>query len=87
MSILSIINWDFDPVILKLGPIQLRWYSLMFLLAFSMGYKIMQRISLKENRLEGQLEPLLYYLITGTIVGARQSWRSVWDYFKHNDLL
>lgn len=71
MLTLLAINWDIDPVILKFGFVQIRWYSIMFLLAFSIGYRIMRKIFAKEGRNEQQLEPLLYYLIAGTIIGAR----------------
>lgn len=70
MTLLAI-NWDIDPVILKFGFVQIRWYSIMFLIAFSIGYRIMRKIFAKEGRNEQQLEPLLYYLIAGTIIGAR----------------
>lgn len=71
MLTLLAINWDIDPVIIKIGFVQIRWYSIMFLLAFSIGYRIMRKIFSKEDRREQQLEPLLYYLIAGTIIGAR----------------
>ena len=33
-----VIHWNVDPVALHLGAFELRWYSLMFLIAFALGY-------------------------------------------------
>ena len=71
MLILSYITWDIDPIIFKLGFLKLRWYSLMFLLSFYFEYKMIKNISLQEKHDVKSLDFLLYYLMTGTIIGAR----------------
>ncbi len=87
-----------DPVLLD-GPwfLDLRWYGLMYVVAFVLGNFILQRLSragtlpLNQTR----VGDLLFYLILGVILGGRIGWilfyalpavdspvDSGWDYFK-----
>ena len=34
---------NIDPVFLHLGPVQLRWYGLMYMLSFIIGYFLLKR--------------------------------------------
>lgn len=65
------IQWDVSPAIIELGPIQIRWYSLMFILGFSLGLQGMRKICQFENKSEESLDPLLFYVVLGTTLGAR----------------
>lgn len=56
---------------LSLGPFTLRFYSLMFVLAFIFGWQIMNHIFKKEKINIKFLDPLLIYMVLGTIIGAR----------------
>lgn len=68
-----LIHPQFDPVALQLGPIAIRWYGLMYLLAFA------QFILLGRQRLKQpgapltveQLDDLLFYGVLGVIIGGR----------------
>ncbi|HLH30229.1 MAG TPA: prolipoprotein diacylglyceryl transferase family protein, partial [Terriglobia bacterium] len=35
---------NIDPVFLRLGPVQLRWYGLMYMLSFIIGFFVMRRL-------------------------------------------
>ncbi len=63
--------WDMDPVLIKLGPIAVHWYGVCFALAITSGYYIMSCIFKKEKLDREHLDPLLYFLIVGIIIGAR----------------
>lgn len=67
----SHIIWNIDPVLLHLGPLQLRWYGIFFVGSFLIGLYIMQRIYKREKRDPALLDMLLIYLLVGTVVGAR----------------
>lgn len=56
---------------LKLGPVTLHFYSLMFILAFGLGYVMMAKIFKIDNVNEKYLEPLFTWTLVGTILGAR----------------
>jgi prolipoprotein diacylglyceryl transferase len=63
--------WSVSPEILRLGPFSIRWYGLLFALAFVFGYLIMQKIYKIENRPIEDLDRLSIYVVVGTVVGAR----------------
>ena len=70
-NILLAIQWNPSPEIFTIGPITLRWYSLMFLAGFMIGFQIMKRFFIHEKQPIEWLDSLLIYLMIGTIVGAR----------------
>jgi prolipoprotein diacylglyceryl transferase len=69
--LLNYITWNVDPVLVHLGPLQIRWYGLLWALGFVIGYYIMQRIYRKEKMTEDSLYSLLMYMLVSTIIGAR----------------
>lgn len=71
MMIISSIWWEVSPEILKLGPFSLRWYGLLFALAFVFGYIILSKVYKKEKKSLEDLEKLSIYVILGTVIGAR----------------
>ena len=46
------IDWAPNEVFLKLGPLAIHWYSLMFIVAFTLGYYITKRIYQNEKNEE-----------------------------------
>lgn len=65
------ITWEINPVLIDLGPIQIHWYSLMWILAFVMGWFIMKKIFNTDNVKIDLLDPLFLYSFLGVIIGAR----------------
>ena len=63
--------WNVDPIICHIGPFALRYYSLLFVLGFPIGYWLFVKFCKRESLNTDLLEPLLYALLIGTIVGAR----------------
>lgn len=70
MSLLEI-TWTADPAIFTIGSREIRWYALMFVVGFYIGYKIVERMFRNEGVNTAWLDPLLYYTIGGTAIGAR----------------
>ena len=68
---MSYLTWNVDPVLISLGGIKIHWYGLLFMSGFLIGYQIMEKIYKKEKREPENLDRLLWYLLLGTIVGAR----------------
>jgi len=88
------VHWNVDPVIFHLGSFGVRWYSLLFVSGFIIGWFIFREFFRREGVPEQLLEPLLYTLLIATIVGARLghclfyqpdyylgSWRGFWEIF------
>jgi phosphatidylglycerol:prolipoprotein diacylglycerol transferase len=63
-------TWD-PSTGFHLGPVTLHFYSLMFILAFGLGYIIMTKIYKIDNVNEKYVEPLFTWTLLGTIFGAR----------------
>jgi phosphatidylglycerol---prolipoprotein diacylglyceryl transferase len=65
---------QFDPVAIQLGPLAVRWYGLMYLLAF-IQIVILGKFRARQNLLTGwhprDVDDMLFYGIFGTILGGR----------------
>ena len=81
-----ILEWSPDEKIISFGSIGIHWYSLMFLLAFFIGFQIMKKIYLKEKKDIALLDPFLVHMVLGTIIGARlgEVFFYNWNYFQNN---
>ena len=65
------IHWNVDPVLFHIGSFGLRWYSLCFLVAFLLGYYIMERMFRHEHVNEDYLGSLFLYIFLAILAGAR----------------
>jgi len=66
------IHWNVSPVIFSIGSLGIRWYSLLFVSGFIIGWYIFKWFMTREGiPVEKVLDPLLYTLLIGTIVGSR----------------
>ncbi len=63
--------WSIDPNIFQFGPLQLRWYGLLFVGSFFIGMGLVTWMFRRENVPSESLDNLLLYAIAGTVVGAR----------------
>ena len=61
-------TWDPSTGI-DLGPLTLHYYSLMFILAFALGYLIMTKIFKIDGVNQKYLEPVFTWTLIGTIFG------------------
>src|SRR5947199_6993789 len=80
--ILTIPYPNIDPVFLRLGPVQLRWYGLMYMLSFIIGYFVLKRYA-KMRKLglsTDDLYDLLFYLILGVMIGGRLGYVIFYDF-------
>lgn len=65
------IHWKFDPILVAVGPISIRWYGVLFVAAFFVGQVVLSKIFKSEGVEQGHAERLLPYSLVGTVVGAR----------------
>jgi prolipoprotein diacylglyceryl transferase len=65
------IHWNVDPVLFHIGGFGLRWYSLCFLVAFLLGYYIIERMFKREGVKEDYLSSLFLYIFLAILFGAR----------------
>lgn len=67
----SVITWDFNPEIFSIGNHAVRWYGVMFALAFLTGYWIFKRYLRSDKLTVEMLDALLIYIAVGGVIGAR----------------
>lgn len=77
-----------DPVIFSLGPFQIRWYGLMYVIGFLIGGYLLKRLA-KEGYSKIAIEKIdtfITYLICGMFLGARLTYVFVynWEYYSQN---
>ena len=84
----NFITWTADPILLDTSFIDIRWYSLMFLVGFFGGYKIVEKIFKREGAPESWLGALLIYVMLGTVIGARLGhvFFYEWDQYSQNPI-
>lgn len=82
------IDWNPSPEIFNISGLSIRYYGLMFVIAFLLGIKIMKRIYKNEGVLEEKVDSLFMYVVIATLVGARlgEVFFYSWDSFKHRPL-
>ncbi len=66
-----VVNWNVNPVLVEIGPLEIRWYSLLFISGFILGWYIFKWFFKREGVPVTLLDPLLYTLLIATIVGSR----------------
>ncbi|XLS30152.1 prolipoprotein diacylglyceryl transferase [Flavobacteriaceae bacterium M23B6Z8] len=78
------ITWNPDKALLEIGSFQLRYYSLMFVLAFGLGWYLMKRIFEREKQPIERLDTLFVYMVLSILIGARLGhvFFYDWHYFK-----
>jgi len=64
---------DFDPIALRLGPLAVHWYGLMYLMAFALAWWLGRwRIRRGGSTLTTRdLEDVIFYGVLGVVVGGR----------------
>ncbi|MGL5938582.1 MAG: prolipoprotein diacylglyceryl transferase [Phocaeicola sp.] len=83
---IAAIVWDVDPILLKLGSLELRWYGLMWGLGFILAYELVSRLFKKEGYPEAWADKLFIWSLVSTVLGARLGHCLFyeWDYYSQN---
>ncbi len=65
---------SFDPIVIALGPLQVRWYGLMYLLGFAaawwLGRLRADRLGIGREALR-RMDDLIFYGVLGVVLGGR----------------
>lgn len=81
---------NIDPVFLRLGPLQFRWYGLMYLLGLAAAYVLIKRraADCKIALSQEQLYDLIVYSAVGVFVGGRLGYTLFYNfsYYVQNPL-
>lgn len=71
---------------IDLGFFMIRYYSLMFVIAFGLGWYIMKHIFVREGETIEKLDSLFIWMVLATLAGARLGHVLFydWEYFRNN---
>ncbi|MBL7663621.1 MAG: prolipoprotein diacylglyceryl transferase [Bacteriovoracaceae bacterium] len=76
---------NIDPVLFSLGPIQVRWYGLMYVIGYTLGTQLLKILSRRGffKIPENKIDSYVFYIIIGMLIGARLAYVFVynWDYY------
>ena len=70
MHFLGII-WNPNETLFTLGPIQIKYYNLLWIAAFGIGWFVMKRIFTNEKKTVEQLDSLFIHCVVSIMLGAR----------------
>lgn len=79
---------NLNPILLELGPLQIRWYGLMYVVGFVIGGYLAKRLSdvgfFQVAR--EKVDTMITYLIIGMFLGARLAYVFIynWGYFSQH---
>lgn len=71
MRQLLFVDWHVSPILFHIGNYGIRWYSILFVSGFVLGWFLFKWFFRRERIDLALLDPLLYTLLAATIVGAR----------------
>lgn len=79
-------TWNPDDTLFKLGVLQIKYYNLLWIIAFVAGWYLMKRIFDREGRTRTELDSLFIYSVLSTMLGARLGhvFFYDWDYYKNH---
>ena len=71
-----------DPVLIQVGPFAVRWYGLMYVVGFLLGYFLLRNLSGREqyDLTKEEVGDLLYYCMVGLVVGARLGYCFIYNF-------
>ncbi len=82
------IDWNPSPEIVNIFGLSIRYYGLMFVVAFLLGLRMLKKIYKNESVSEDYIDSLFMYVVLATLIGARlgEVFFYSWDSFKHRPL-
>ena len=80
-------DWNPEGTLFKLGFIQIKYYNLLWIAAFVLGWFIMKKIFLNEKKSMEKLDSLFIYTVVSIMLGARLGHVFFYDWEYYQDHL
>ena len=71
---------NISPVILEIGPLAIRWYSLAYIAGVLLGYIYIKKIDKHKILSDKALDDLISYAIFGIIIGGRLGYNMLYNF-------
>ena len=79
---------NFDPVAIEIFSLEIRWYSLAYIVGILFGWLIAKKLFLKNSEINKNFDDYITYLIIGIILGGRIGYVLFYNFeFYINNLL
>ena len=77
---------NFDPVAVQIFSIEIRWYSLAYIIGIVLGWILSKKIFILDNEIKEKFDDYITYLILGIIIGGRLGYVIFYnfEYFSSN---
>ena len=77
---------NFDPVAIQIFSVEIRWYSLAYIIGILFGWTLSKRIFINDPLLKQKFDDYITYLIIGIIIGGRLGYVILYnfDYYLNN---
>lgn len=85
--ILSYIVWNPDPVAFSLGPVEVRWYGIIYATGFLFAVWLVSKMFKSEGYPEEWADKVFIYLVIAVIVGSRLGHVFFYDWAYYKDHL
>jgi len=77
---------NFDPVAIQIFSLEIRWYSLAYIIGILIGWILSKRVFINDPRLKEKFDDYITYIIIGIIIGGRLGYVLLYnfDYYLNN---
>ena len=77
---------NFDPVAFEILSLEIRWYSLAYIIGIIIGWSLCKKIFIKNSDISEKFDDYITYLIIGIILGGRLGYVIFYnlEYYIHN---
>ena len=77
---------NFDPVAIQIFSLEIRWYSLAYIIGILLGWILSKKVFISDHVLKEKFDDYLTYVILGIIIGGRLGYVFFYnfDYYLNN---
>ena len=62
---------NFDPVAIEILSLEIRWYSIAYIMGILLGWYLAKQVLIKNHNLKDRFDDYVTYVIIGIIIGGR----------------
>ena len=62
---------NFDPVAIQIFSLEIRWYSLAYIVGILIGWILSKKIFISDEKIKEKFDDFITYIILGIILGGR----------------
>ena len=70
---------NFDPIAFQILSLEIRWYSLAYIIGIILGWSYCKKIIIKDQRILDLFDDFIAYLIVGIILGGRLGYALIYN--------